>query len=98
MPELTGSGERKRVRVLISGDVQGVGFRWYAREEAMTAGVAGSVRNLPDGRVEAVFEGAPPAVDRLVQWCRSGPSMARVDSVEVSEQEPTGQEAFRIEH
>jgi acylphosphatase len=62
----------KRVRVVVSGDVQGVGFRWYTREEAMGRGVAGSVRNLPDGKVEAVFEGDARAVDAMVEWCRSG--------------------------
>jgi acylphosphatase len=98
VPELSDAGTRKRVRVHVSGDVQGVGFRWYTREQAMGAGLAGSVRNLPDGRVEAVFEGDADVVDRLVQWCRKGPGLARVDHVEVIEEEPTGESGFRIEH
>ncbi len=52
----------KRVRVLVSGEVQGVGFRWYCREQAMGRRVTGFVRNLPDGQVEAAFEGDPQAV------------------------------------
>jgi acylphosphatase len=89
---------RARVRVLVSGDVQGVGFRWYTREQAAAAGVVGSVRNLPDGRVEAVFEGEREAVDRMVAWCRRGPRSARVRSVEVSDEPPEGDESFRITH
>jgi acylphosphatase len=88
----------KRVRVVVSGDVQGVGFRWYTREEAMGRGVAGSVRNLPDGKVEAVFEGDARAVDAMVEWCRSGPTWARVDSVEVHKEPHRGEPGFRIDH
>ena len=88
----------KRVRVILSGGVQGVGFRWYTREEAMGRGVAGSVRNLPDGRVEAVFEGEAKAVDAMVEWCRSGPTWARVDSIQAQEEPPRGESGFRIDH
>jgi acylphosphatase len=88
----------KRVRVIISGDVQGVGFRWYTREEAMTRELAGFVRNLPDGRVEAVFEGSPESVDSMVEWCRQGPSFASVDDVEVQEEQAKGDSGFRITH
>ena len=84
-----------RRRVRISGDVQGVGFRWYTREQAMASGVAGWVRNLPDGRVEAVFEGHREAVDALVEWCRSGPRSATVTDVEVRDEAPEGEEGFR---
>lgn len=87
---------RARVRVLISGDVQGVGFRWYCRERAMGAGLAGFVRNLPDGRVEAAFEGPAAAVGALVEWCRRGPDMASVAGVETHPEEPLGDSAFRI--
>jgi acylphosphatase len=86
----------KRVRVLVSGDVQGVGFRWYCREEATGAGVGGFVRNLPDGRVEAAFEGEPDAVDRMVAWCRTGPAWATVSSVEVQDEDPAGASGFSI--
>lgn len=76
----------------MSGRVQGVFFRDDCRREAVAAGVDGWVRNRPDGRVEAVFEGEPDAVDRLVSWCRTGPPSARVTGIEVVDEEP-GQEA-----
>jgi acylphosphatase len=84
--------ERVRAHVLISGRVQGVGFRAYARDRARAAGVEGWVRNLSDGHVEAIFEGTRSAVQRLVTWCYSGPANARVEKVEVSWEEPTGKE------
>ena len=86
----------KRVHVHVSGGVQGVGFRWFCRQEAYRHGVAGFVRNLDDGRVEAAFEGEPGAVDAMVEWCRRGPAGARVDDVTVAEEGPTGESAFRI--
>lgn len=84
--------ERVRAHVLISGRVQGVGFRASARDKARAAGVEGWVRNSPDGRVEAVFEGTRSAVQRLLSWCYSGPSLAEVEKVEVKWEEPTGKE------
>lgn len=78
-----------RRRVLISGLVQGVNFRAYTRAAAKQAGVTGWVRNLPDGRVEAVFEGEPERVDQMVSWCRKGPSYSRVSHVDVHEEPPT---------
>lgn len=86
------STDQVRAHVLISGDVQGVGFRAYTRDRAREARVEGWVRNLSDGRVEAVFEGSRPAVQRLVSWCYSGPTHARVEKVEVRWEEPTGKE------
>jgi acylphosphatase len=70
-----------RVRLLIEGLVQGVGFRWATRREANRLGLAGWVRNRPDGRVEVVAEGPAAAVEQLVAWCRRGPVGARVDGV-----------------
>jgi acylphosphatase len=70
-------------RFLISGRVQGVGFRWFARDAAVREGVGGWVRNLPDGRVEALVEGEAEAVTRVERALRSGPRGARVDSVHV---------------
>jgi acylphosphatase len=84
--------ERVRARVLISGRVQGVSFRAYARDKARAAGVEGWVRNLPDGRVEAVFEGTRSAVQRMVTWCYSGPALAAVEKVDITWEEPTGRE------
>jgi len=76
----------KRVRVTVTGTVQGVAFRAMTRREAIRNGVRGWVRNLPDGRVEAVFEGADDAVDRVVGWCRYGPRMAAVEFIEAVEE------------
>ncbi len=87
---------RIRRRVLMSGRVQGVAFRAATRREARAAGLAGWVRNLADGRVEAVFEGEPSAVAVLVAWCREGPSAARVDRVDAAEETPEGLAGFEI--
>ena len=86
----------RSVRVLVSGHVQGVGFRWAVEHEAGRLGVAGWVRNLSDGRVEARFEGDPDAVDQVVRFCRSGPDTAKVESVDVTEVEPEGADGFRV--
>jgi acylphosphatase len=85
-----------RRRVVVSGRVQGVFFRDACRREATAAGVAGWVRNRADGRVEAVFEGAPAAVERLVAWCRSGSPRAAVDAVEVHDEPPEGARGFAV--
>jgi acylphosphatase len=78
-----------RKRLLISGRVQGVAFRAYTRSAARKIGAYGWVRNLSDGRVEAVIEGEPDKVEALVQWCRKGPPSGRVDNVNIREEEPT---------
>jgi acylphosphatase len=91
-----GLNEQSRVRVLVSGRVQGVWFRESCRDAAAAAGVSGWVRNLSDGRVEAVLEGPPAAVDRVVSWCHDGPSRARVDAVETQVEEPVGEAGFRV--
>jgi acylphosphatase len=83
-----------RRRVLVQGHVQGVFFRETARRRAASAGVAGWIRNNADGSVEAVFEGDPEAVERLVGFCREGPRGARVDWVDVSAEEPEGLDGF----
>ncbi len=72
----------KRVRVVISGRVQGVWYRGWTVDEARARGLSGWVRNCRDGTVEAVFQGAPEAVDAMVAACRTGPPAARVDHVE----------------
>lgn len=84
--------ERVRAHVFISGRVQGVNFRAYMRDRAREAGVEGWVRNLSDSRVEAVFEGTRPAVQKLVSWCYSGPVHAEVAKVDLTWEEPTGNE------
>ena len=85
-----------RLRVLVSGRVQGVWFRESCRREATAAGVSGWVRNRNDRRVEAAFEGDPAAVLAMVTWCRIGPSMAEVTALEVVDEDPTGEVGFRI--
>jgi len=71
--------------VLISGRVQGVYYRDYTRREAEKLGVKGWVRNLPDGRVEAIFEGLDEAVEKMISWCHRGSPRAEVTKVEVAE-------------
>jgi acylphosphatase len=85
-----------RRRVVVHGLVQGVFFRDSVRSLARAARVHGWVRNTPDGSVEAVFEGEPEAVERLVAFCRQGPRGARVDSLVVSAEEPEGLRGFAI--
>ena len=85
-----------RVRVVVTGRVQGVWFRDSCRTEARANGVAGFVRNRGDGAVEAEFEGPAAAVARMVAWSRDGPPRARVDSVAVEELQPVGTQGFRV--
>ena len=85
-----------RQRVVVSGRVQGVFFRDTCRRMAVSNGVAGWVRNLADGRVEAVFEGPEAAVRSLVEWARHGPDLAEVASMDVRAEPPEGLRAFDI--
>jgi acylphosphatase len=85
-----------RYRVLVSGLVQGVGFRDACRRTAERQGVSGWARNLPDGSVEAVFEGPAEAVDTLVEWARHGPRFAVVKDVRVQAEPPEGISGFQI--
>ncbi|MGI8846248.1 MAG: acylphosphatase [Thermoleophilaceae bacterium] len=86
----------KAVRVLVSGGVQGVGFRFALQHEADRLGVGGWARNLADGRVEALFEGEPGAVAAAVEFAGRGPDSARVDSLAASDVEAEGLAGFRI--
>jgi acylphosphatase len=90
------AGPRARARVLISGKVQGVFFRASAEEEARSRGLAGWVRNTPDGQVEAVFEGEREAIEAMIAWCHRGPSGARVVDVAVTWEEPRGERGFSV--
>jgi acylphosphatase len=74
----------KRVQVIITGRVQGVGFRASCQREAAARGLTGWVCNRWDGAVEALFEGEAAAVDGMLDWCREGPPMAYVSGVEIS--------------
>jgi acylphosphatase len=86
----------KRTRVVVSGRVQGVFFRATCARLAREARLGGYVRNRADGSVEAAFEGADDAVDGMVEWCRTGPELARVDEVEVVAEQPVGDTTFRV--
>jgi acylphosphatase len=85
-----------RRRVVVHGHVQGVFFRDSVRRLAERHGVTGSVRNNWDGTVEAVLEGEPTAVERVVAFMREGPRGARVDRVEVADEEPQGLAGFDV--
>jgi acylphosphatase len=85
-----------RRRVIASGRVQGVFFRDTVRNAAEHAGIAGWVRNNPDGTLEAVFEGDAGVIERLVDLCREGPPGADVRDVEVVEEPEQGLDGFRV--
>lgn len=80
-----------RVHLYISGWVQGVFFRANARDRALSYGVKGWVRNLPDGRVEAVCEGEKEWVNKFIEWCKKGPPGAQVEDVEIEWEEYKGE-------
>jgi acylphosphatase len=86
----------KRVRVVASGRVQGVFYRVSCARLARGLGLTGYVRNLPDGRVEAAFEGSDSAVDEMVAWSRVGPDLANVDRLDVVVEDPLGETGFRV--
>ena len=85
-----------RAHAVISGRVQGVFFRVEARALARSHGVAGWVRNRPDGAVEAAFEGSREAVESMLRWCEHGPAGARVDAVDITWEQPVGDEGFEV--
>ena len=87
----------KRVHVYISGRVQGVCFRAMTQRTALNLKLTGWVRNMDDGRVEALLEGEDAAVDQMISWCHSGPPLARVDDVIIEDEPYTGKfQSFRI--
>lgn len=88
--------DRTAAHVFVSGTVQGVFFRATTREVARDLGVAGWVQNLPDGRVEAHFEGEPEAVKAMIEFCHEGSEAADVDHVDVEELDPEGFDRFHI--
>ena len=89
----------KRMRVYISGIVQGVFFRAATRRAAADLNLSGWVRNMDDGRVEAVFEGEDAAVEKMIAWCKIGPPSARIEKVTVSEEHySSGFQDFTIKH
>ncbi len=90
--------DRVRAHVWVSGRVQGVFFRAYAADEAGYRQVDGWIRNAPDSRVEAVFEGTAEAVAAMIQWCHTGSPGARVAGVEVAWEAVRAERGFRIRH
>lgn len=86
----------RRAHVLVSGRVQGVFYRSTCAEVARKLGLLGWVRNRPDGRVEAVFQGPSDVVERMLAWCREGPPLAVVTSVEMTEEAERPEPGFRV--
>ncbi len=86
----------RRAHVVVRGRVQGVFFRAEARDRARSLGVSGWVRNVPDGSVEAVFEGPAERVESLVRWCYLGPAGAQVEEALVDWQAPRGEQGFWV--
>ena len=96
-PEDAGGAARiVRVRVFVDGRVQGVGFRASTAREAMRLGLTGWARNLPDGRVEAAYEGPRDAVEEMLAWTRRGPAAARVTGMTIHDEEPKGERGFSV--
>jgi acylphosphatase len=88
--------DRTRAHVYVSGRVQGVYFRATTRDHAREQGVDGWVRNLEDGRVEAVFEGPEDDVEAMIDFCHEGSEAARVEDVDVTVEEPAGADGFTV--
>jgi acylphosphatase len=88
--------DRTRAHVFVSGTVQGVYYRANTRDAARERGVDGWVRNLEDGRVEAVFEGPDGAVESMVEWCHEGSPRAHVEEVDVEYEDPEGLSGFEV--
>ncbi len=88
--------DRTRAHVFVSGKVQGVYYRATTRDTAREKGVSGWVRNLEDGRVEAVFEGPKEDVEAMIDFCYEGSDAARVEDVKVSDEKPQGEDGFRV--
>lgn len=96
MPNPTPQSKLIRAHVLISGRVQGVGYRYATVDTASQLGLSGWVRNLPDGRVEAIFEGAREIVEEMIRWCHAGPPAAVVQDVAVEYEQPEGLRGFEV--
>jgi len=89
----------KRLRIYVSGVVQGVGYRYFARRKAQEIGVKGYVMNLSDGRVLVVVEGEEQKIDKFISWLKEGPRFASVKSLDVVEEEFRGEfKSFEIRY
>ena len=89
---------RKLFKIHVTGRVQGVGFRWSAVREARSLGITGYVKNQSGGNVYIEAEGSLAQLERFVGWCRIGPGIGHVDSVNITEYPPAGYTDFLIEH
>jgi acylphosphatase len=88
--------DRVRAHVFVSGHVQGVYYRATTRDTARQHGIDGWVKNLDDGRVEAIFEGPEADVETMVEWCHTGSPAATVEDVSVEYEQPAGLDGFRV--
>lgn len=88
--------DRVRAHVFVTGTVQGVAYRANTKRTARSKSLDGWVRNLDDGRVEAVFEGRRPVVEEMVEWCKSGSPAANVTDVSVEYEDPRGTDGFQV--
>ncbi len=79
-----------RLKVLLEGRVQGVSLRFYTQQQANELGLTGFVRNLTDGRVEAIFEGPEAKVEQMLKWCETGSPNAHIDSIALRYEDPEG--------
>lgn len=96
MPNSSHQDQLIRYHVLVSGKIQGVGYRVSVLQAANKFNLNGWVRNLPDGRVEAVFEGNLSNIEQILRWCRQGNSMAVVQNIVVEQQMPENIQSFEI--
>lgn len=79
---------KARAHIFVSGKVQGVFLRYNTRREAQKLGITGWIWNLPDGRVEAVFEGEKDKIEKIIEWLRKGPTFTKIEKVEVKWEKP----------
>lgn len=90
------AAKRIRAHIFVSGRVQGVGYRASTWDMAQLLKLNGWVRNLRDGRVEAVFEGTPAQVEEIIRWCHQGPPAAVVQEITVAYEPPEGMKGFEV--
>lgn len=90
---------QEQVKIIATGLVQGVNFRYYTREKADELGLVGWVMNLPDGNLEIIAQGERKNLEKLIKWCQTGPQFARVKEINIEWQKPEGKfNDFQIEY
>ena len=75
----------KTYKIVISGEVQGINFRFFTKKKADELGIKGYIKNLENGNVEAIFQGDEDSIKKIINWCKKGPSSAKVDSIEINQ-------------